>query len=201
MKFFFNNTETVELKERKRMRIKQIYNRDHQKNKKMVSEYTSKYYYTVESKKKPNNEGWIFEWKKTPFKEIFRKKWEGNLFELFKGEAEYYIMENTENEEIGLVVFEHLSHSNRTRIWDIMIQSEYQRNGYGTLLLNYVQTKAENLKSRALVLECQNTNYKAINFYIKNGFNLIGFDLEAYIQEQGGGIEVRFEMGKNLRTI
>ncbi|MHA2290107.1 MAG: GNAT family N-acetyltransferase [Promethearchaeota archaeon] len=179
-------------------RIIQIYNKDYPKNKKVVLEYTSKYYYKLKAKKKVNNEGWIFEWRKTSFNETFRKKWEGNLFEAFKGEAEYYILENIKKEEIGILAFEHLSHSNRTRIWDIYIQSNHRRNGFGTLLLNYVQTKAKNLKSRALVLECQNTNYKAINFYLKNGFKLIGFDLEAYTQEQGGGIEVRFEMGKNL---
>ncbi len=183
------------------MRIKQIFEKDYPDNKKVVVEYTSGYYYKLESKKKPKSEGWIFEWKKTPFKEKFRKKWEGNLFELYKTKAEYYILENTNNKEIGLLAFEQLSHSNRTRIWDIMIQPEYQRNGYGTLLMKFLETKARKLKSRALVLECQNTNHKAINFYLKNGFNLIGFDLEAYTQEQGGGIEVRLEMGKNLSSI
>jgi hypothetical protein len=49
-----------------------------------------------------------------------------------------------------------------------------------------------------LILECQNTNIKAINFYTKIGYSLIGFDLEAYTKEQGGGIEVRFEMSKKI---
>ncbi|MHA1979249.1 MAG: GNAT family N-acetyltransferase, partial [Candidatus Hodarchaeales archaeon] len=145
-------------------------------------------------------DGWIFKWEKEPFKKPFRKKLDGKLFESYKKGAEYYILENTENTEIGIVAFVHLTHSNRTRIFDIMIQTEYQRKGYGTLLMEFVEDKAKNLNSRALVLECQNTNYEAINFYLKNGFNLIGFDLDAYTQEQGGGIEVRFEMGKNLTS-
>ena len=52
--------------------------------------------------------------------------------------------------------------------------------------------------ARALILECQNTNTKAIDFYIKNEFELIGFDLEAYTKDQGNSIEIRLEMGKNL---
>ena len=180
------------------MRYRQIFEKDFPNNRKLILEYTSNYYYKLDSKQTKKAEGWIFEWKKTPFKQVFRKKWKGNLFEIYKKAAECYVLENNQGDEIGIAVFENLGHSNRTRIWDIMIHPEYQRNGYGTLLMNFIEDKATNLKSRALVLECQNTNSKAINFYLKNGFNLIGFDLDAYTKEQGGGIEVRFEMGKNL---
>ncbi len=181
------------------MRIIQIFEKNYPENKKVVFEYTSNFYYKLKSDTSRKRDGWIFEWEKTAFTKTFRKKLKGNFFESYKGNAEYYILVNSENFEIGLIAFEHQSHSNRTRIWDIMIHSDYQRNGHGTFLMNFTCEKAKNLNSRALVLECQNTNVKAIDFYLKNGFNLIGFDLEAYTEEQGGGIEARFEMSKNLR--
>lgn len=181
------------------MQITRIFEEDYPKNKKVKIEYTSDYFYRVKVQVKPDNKGWVFEWEKASFKESFSKRWDYQLFEPYKGEAEYYVLQNAEDREIGIAVFEHQSHSNRTRVWDIIIQPEYQRKGFGTLLIDFIYKKAKKFGSRALVLECQNTNIKAINFYLKNGFNLIGFDLEAYTQEQGGGIEARFEMSKNLR--
>ncbi len=181
------------------MKLKQIFKEDFPNNKKEVMEYSSDYYYKLNMFKKPNNMGWIFDWEKTPFKETFYKKWKGVYFEAYKTNAEYYILENDNQLEMAIVIFEYLPHSRRTRIWDIMVQPEYQRRGLGTYLLSFVEKKARTYNSRALVVECQNTNTKAIDFYLKFGFELIGFDLEAYTKEQSHEVEIRFEMGKKIQ--
>lgn len=180
------------------MKIQQIFQSDYPENKKEVLEYTSDYYYGLTKTRKPNNMGWVFNWEKIPFDSTYVKKWEGIYFEPHKTKAQYYILEDNKSQEIGVVVFEHLIHSKRTRIWDIMVHLRYINQGYGSYLLKFVEDKAKKNNQRSLVIECQNTNTKAIDFYLTNGFELIGFDLEAYTEEQGNGIEVRFEMGKNL---
>ena len=52
--------------------------------------------------------------------------------------------------------------------------------------------------ARMLVLETQSCNENAIAFYRKNGFQMIGFDLYAYSNDDPARREVRIEMGKKL---
>lgn len=57
---------------------------------------------------------------------------------------------------------------------------------------------AKESHARMLVLETQSCNEKAIAFYKKHGFEVIGFDLCAYSNEDLERCEVRIEMGKKL---
>jgi ribosomal protein S18 acetylase RimI-like enzyme len=57
---------------------------------------------------------------------------------------------------------------------------------------------ARQKKARMLVLETQSCNASAIEFYIKQGFDLIGFDLAAYSNEDVKRREVRLEFGLPL---
>lgn len=180
------------------MIIRQIFQSEYPNNKKEILEYTSDHYYSLTQTKKSNNMGWIFNWEKKQLPSTYKKTWKGYYFEPYKTNAEYYVLEDNTCKEIGVVVFEHFDHSKRTRVWDIMVHSQYLRQGYGTYLLQFIEGKAKEKNSRALVLECQNTNTKAIDFYLNSGFELIGFDLEAYTDEQRNGLEFRFEMGKKL---
>lgn len=90
------------------------------------------------------------------------------------------------------------SWNNTARIWDISISEESQHKGFGEKLLNFAEKRAVEWNCRAIVLECQSSNYAAIQFYLKNGYNFIGFDLIAYSNNDIDHHEVRFEMGKNL---
>lgn len=47
-------------------------------------------------------------------------------------------------------------------------------------------------------LETQSFNYKAISFYKKNGFQVIGFDRYAYSNYDPEKYNMRIEMGKML---
>ena len=46
-----------------------------------------------------------------------------------------------------------------------------------------------------LVLETQSCNVPAINFYLKQSFTLIGFDIAAYSNDDVEKKEVRLEFG------
>lgn len=100
--------------------------------------------------------------------------------------------------EIGLIVVGKQSWNKTARIWDIAINEESQRKGIGGKLLKFAEKRAVEWKCRAIILECQSSNYSAIQFYLKHGYNLIGFDLIAYTNNDIDRHEVRFEMGKIL---
>ncbi|MFX0093076.1 MAG: GNAT family N-acetyltransferase [Candidatus Hodarchaeota archaeon] len=178
------------------MRIVQIYKKNFPNNKKMLFHYTSEYYYGLILTKKTNNKGWIFDWTRKKFPLVFEKNVEEVLFEDYKTNAEYYVSINEENEEIGILVIAKQDWNKVTRIWDIYVSSRYQRTGIGTQLMDFAEERAKAWECRALVLECQSSNDPAIQFYLKNGFDLTGFDLISYSNEDIKKHEVRFEMSK-----
>ena len=52
--------------------------------------------------------------------------------------------------------------------------------------------------ARMIVLETQSFNSKAISFYKKNGFEIIGFDRYAYSNNGPEEHNMRIEMGKKI---
>ena len=50
-----------------------------------------------------------------------------------------------------------------------------------------------------VVLETQTFNYKAISFYKKNGFHIIGFDRYAYSNNGPEEHNMQIEMGRKLQ--
>jgi ribosomal protein S18 acetylase RimI-like enzyme len=89
--------------------------------------------------------------------------------------------------------------NNRFRIANICIFEEAHRHsGVGTMLLNRILVDAENSGARMVVLETQSFNYKAVSFYMKNGFEIIGFDRYAYSNKGPEEHNMRIEMGKKL---
>jgi ribosomal protein S18 acetylase RimI-like enzyme len=84
------------------------------------------------------------------------------------------------------------------RVWEFLVKEEFRRMGIGSLLMNFAVKVAKEKGARMLVLETQSCNVPAITFYLKQGFNLIGFDSAAYSNEDIDKREVRFEMGLQL---
>ena len=89
-------------------------------------------------------------------------------------------------ELIGYVEGSPESWNNRFRISNICVFENAKRgSGVGTKLLDAIET--------------QSCNENAIALYRKNGFEMIGFDLYAYSNDDPERHEVRFEMGKKLK--
>lgn len=92
------------------------------------------------------------------------------------------------------------SWNNRFRISNIGVFDESRRNSVlGTMLMDTIIGVAKSLDARMVVLETQSCNEKAISFYKKNGFEIIGFDLYAYSNIDAERHEVRVEMGMKLK--
>jgi len=90
--------------------------------------------------------------------------------------------------------------NNRYRIGNICVFDAADRGaGAGTLLMNAALTAAKACGARMAVVETQSCNEKAIAFYRKCGFEIIGFDLFAYSNEDPENNEIRIEMGRALK--
>ena len=89
--------------------------------------------------------------------------------------------------------------NNRFRLSNICVLDFSERSrGVGTALMKTIEQTAENTGARMLILETQSCNENAIAFYKKNGFEIVGFDLYAYSNDDPERHEVRIEMGKKL---
>ncbi len=88
------------------------------------------------------------------------------------------------------------SWNNRYRINNICVFNElYRHKGVGHMLMETILNAAVKSGARMAVLETQSCNEKAIAFYKKHGFKIIGFDLYSYTNIDLQRHEVRIEMG------
>ena len=85
--------------------------------------------------------------------------------------------------------------SNRLLITELFVGEEIRGQGYGGKLIDLAKTITVRDKYRALMLETQSSNVNAVDFYLYEGFTLIGFDSCCYTNRDIERKEVRFNMG------
>ncbi|MBR3293692.1 MAG: GNAT family N-acetyltransferase [Oscillospiraceae bacterium] len=85
--------------------------------------------------------------------------------------------------------------SNRLLITELFVGEELRGRGYGKKLIELAKELTVKNKHRALMLETQSSNVNAVDFYLHEGFTLIGFDSCCYTNTDLDRKEVRFDMG------
>jgi ribosomal protein S18 acetylase RimI-like enzyme len=85
------------------------------------------------------------------------------------------------------------------RVKDIIVGRQFRRYGVGSLLLRCAADWARKRDCWALVLETQNTNYPAIQFYLRNGMEIWSIN-QHYYPSGPQGHEVAIFMGKRLAS-
>lgn len=85
--------------------------------------------------------------------------------------------------------------SNRLMVTELWVADELHRQGIGTRLMNVAKEQAKIQGRRAIILETQSCNVRAIAFYLSQGFELIGFDSCCYTNIDVERQEVRFNFG------
>ncbi|MFW9969796.1 MAG: GNAT family N-acetyltransferase [Candidatus Odinarchaeota archaeon] len=180
------------------MKIIQISNKDYPNNKKSVFSYESDYYYDIKLRSFSRNNGWKIVIQKKQFKTTFKKRNDDFVFKDYLINATYYIALDDFGKEMGWISISPQKWNNTARLWDIEVDEEYRRNGVGKQLLKFAVSKAKEWNCRAIVLECQSSNFPAISFYLKNGFSLSGCDFIAYSNQDIEKHEVRLEMSRKL---
>ena len=135
--------------------------------------YTTDGYYDFDVR------GWAFGLVFHPYGEEREKSFEGEKF-------------------VGAVGCARESWNNRFRVTELLVDVPFRGRGIGSALLARAEEEGRRAGARMLVLETQTCNRRAIDFYRKNGFAPIGFDLCSYSDEDRERTEVRLEMGKSL---
>lgn len=85
--------------------------------------------------------------------------------------------------------------SNRLMVTELWVADSLQRKGIGTRLMNLAKDKAKEQGRRAIILETQSCNVRAIAFYRSQGFQLIGYDACCYTNRDIERHEIRFDFG------
>ena len=85
--------------------------------------------------------------------------------------------------------------SKRLRITELWVDQKYQKKGLGHGLMEKVKEQVAQENHRAIILETQSCNVNAVDFYLHEGFTLIGFDTCCYHNNDIERKEVRLEMG------
>ncbi|SDJ31035.1 GNAT family N-acetyltransferase [Chryseobacterium jejuense] len=80
----------------------------------------------------------------------------------------------------GWIICEHRTWNNSFYIENILVNEKYRRLGLGIMLIKNAIKEARKLNCRVIELETQNTNYPAIQFYRRMGFNITGVNTRLY---------------------
>lgn len=167
-------------------------NKEEYQGKKFVLKYLTKGYYDIQRTSK----GFEFVYtefdneKEMSFEDLFYNEW-------LEEPVAYGAFEN--NQLLGYVEGTIEKWNNRYRISNICVFDDSKRHcGIGSKLMDVILDEAKQSGARMVVLETQTCNMNAISFYQKNGFEIIGFDLYAYANDDSERHEVRIEMGRKL---
>ena len=109
-----------------------------------------------------------------------KEKWKGTVVPMRYTTREYFDLELTV-----------------TELW---VDDRFHRRGFGTRLMDLAKEKAKEQGRRAIILETQSCNVRAIAFYRRQGFRLIGFDACCYTNNDEARHEVRFNFGYFLNS-
>lgn len=85
--------------------------------------------------------------------------------------------------------------SNRLIVTELWVHERLRRKGVGHALMEIAKQQADLEHRRAIILETQSCNVPAIRFYLKEGFELIGFDSCCYSNRDIDRKEVRLDLG------
>lgn len=120
---------------------------------------------------------------------LYRDYWE---------QAEAYGIVGTDGALLACIEICPETWSNRLMVTELWVADRLHRMGIGTRLMNLAKEKAREQGRRAIILETQSCNVRAIAFYRSQGFRLIGFDSCCYANDDIARHEIRFNFGYDL---
>jgi ribosomal protein S18 acetylase RimI-like enzyme len=85
---------------------------------------------------------------------------------------------------VGVAAIEYEKWNRRARLQHLYVDRAARGQGIGQMLVEAAMVAAHALGARGLWVETQTTNYPAIRFYERAGFNWCGFDTSLYDLDQ-----------------
>lgn len=159
--------------------------------------YTSKYYYDISVRR--TESGFDIPIQKKAFDRPFTHvpedgDYPDKLYEDWFAAAEAYgIVED--GELLAAIELCPEEWTNRLLITELFVDKRIRGQGYGKKLIDFAKEITIQKAYRVLMLETQSSNVNAVDFYLHEGFTLIGFDSCCYSNEDLERKEVRFNMG------
>ena len=186
-------------KERKMMKNPIIHKlrKDIWKGSLLPIEYTSKEYYDVNMQR--TDDGFQISIQKKKFTKPFIHsledcEYQDKLYEDWWEDAEAFgIIED--NKLLAAIEICPESWTNRLIITELFVDEKLRGQGYGKKLLNIAKKITVEKNYRTLILETQSSNINAVDFYLHEGFTLIGFDSCCYTNTDLERKEIRLNMG------
>lgn len=117
------------------------------------------------------------------------------LYQDFWEKAEAYGVVGEAGELLACIELCPEGWSNRLLVTELWVSEGLQGQGLGKRLMDKAKEIAVLQKRRAIILETQSCNTKAIGFYLHQGFVLIGFDSCCYTNNDIARREVRVNLG------
>lgn len=106
----------------------------------------------------------------------------------------YAVCDDETNEILGYVEVSGEEWNNRLRMTQLLVKPEHRGKGAGKFMLDFVKSIASEREYRIIVLEAQNYNIPAIDFYRSQGFAFCGGNVYFYTNEDIQDDEVMLEM-------
>ena len=117
------------------------------------------------------------------------------LYQDFWEKAEAYGVVGEAGELLACIELCPEEWSNRLLVTELWVSDGLQGQGLGKRLMDKAKEIAVLQKRRAISLETQSCNTKAIGFYLHQGFELIGFGSCCYTNDDIARREVRVNLG------
>lgn len=143
------------------------------------------------------SKGWRTELSLKPLDNPSLRNYTGRFFEEHIEEPRVFTAVLGEK-QVGWIELGYDKWNNRMRVWEFLVKKEFRGKGIGAMLMTWAKKVAKERGARMLVLETQSNNDSAIAFYLRQGFELIGFDAAAYSNSDIEKKEVRLEFGLKL---
>ena len=99
------------------------------------------------------------------------------------------------NELLACIEFAPQEWTNRLLVTTLWVSEQLQNKGVGKRLLDKAKEVASKRKYRAILVEVQSYNAKAIGFYLHENFKLIGFDTCCYTNNDVERREFKISLG------
>lgn len=130
-----------------------------------------------------------------PYPEARSEENTDTLYQPYWENAEAYaVCDDATGEQLGYLEIATEEWNNRLRMTQLLVKPEYRGTGAGKFLMNYAKSIARERDYRVIVLETQNYNTPAIDFYRSQGFRFCGGNTYFYSNEDIEDDEVMLEM-------
>jgi ribosomal protein S18 acetylase RimI-like enzyme len=139
-------------------------------------------------------DGFAVSFEKKPFEHLVQKEFDATLYPDHWENAEAFGIFDGEKLLACLEIWKE-DWSNRLRVTELWVDAACRRQGLGKALMDFAKEKARAKNCRALMLETQSCNEKAIAFYRAQGLVFFGFDRSCYDNQDVEKREVRVELG------